>query len=215
MFASYLGYGLMAARAAILKEAGGNDHPCLATDVSYTYGGEAFSGHAGARAVASADSCTALAAQALHANKTCSPAPVSQCGFDGAWGGGGGDGASKFYVSSYFWDRALQFGAIPSGAIDADITPKAFGDAAKAACASAPGALASQFAHAPQDGVDASLFCMDLSYCHALLTQGFGLEDDTALTLVKQVRYRGEPVEAAWALGAAINSLGSAPAAAA
>lgn len=200
----------MAARAAILGEAGSGAHPCLATDVSYAYGGQSYSGHAGGRATASAHACTTLAAQALHANKSCAPAPVSQCGFDGAWGGGGGDGASKFYVSSYFWDRALQFGAIPVGAIDADVTPGAFGDAAAAACAAAPGALASRFAHAPQGGTDADLFCLDLSYCHALLTQGFGLEDDTPLTLVKQVRYKGgEPIEAAWPLGAAINSLGA------
>ena len=199
----------MAARAAVLKEAAGVAHPCLAEDVSYTYGGETFAGTASGRAVAAADACTALAVQALRANKTCAPAPLSECGFDGAWGGGGGDGASKFYVSSYFWDRASQFGAVPSGAIQVATTPQAFGDAAQAACSSARGALASQFEHAPKDGLDASLFCLDLSYCHALLTTGFGLEDSTALTLVKQVKYRGEPIEAAWPLGAAINSLGA------
>ena len=207
--ASYLGYGLMAARAAVLKEAAGGAHPCLAEDVAYTYGGETFAGTASGRALAAADECTALAVQALRANKTCAPAPVSECGFDGAWGGGGGDGASKFYVSSYFFDRALQFGAVPAGAIQVETTPQAFGDAAQAACAAAPGALATQFAHAPQEGVDASLFCLDLSYCHALLTRGFGLGEGTLVTLVKQVKYKGEAVEAAWPLGAAINSLGA------
>ena len=50
--------------------------------------------------------------------------------------------------------------------------------------------------------------CLDLAYCEprALLTTGFGLEDDTAVTLVS---YRGKPVEAAWPLGAAIDALGS------
>ncbi len=171
--------------------------------------GEALTGGGSARASASAAACGAVAITALHADKSCAPAPVSQCGFDGAWGGGGGDGASKFYVSSYFWDRASQAGAIPPGAIEAPLTPRTFADAADAACAAAPGALARAFPHAPDSSPDAQLFCMDLSYCHALLTTGFGLEDDTALTLVKQVRYKGEPVEAAWPLGAAINSLGS------
>ena len=56
---------------------------------------------------------------------------------------------------------------------------------------------------------DRDLFCLDLSYCHALLTTGFGLADDDAMTLVKQVTYQGKPVEAAWPLGAAIDALGA------
>jgi apyrase len=56
----------------------------------------------------------------------------------------------------------------------------------------------------------APYFCLDLSFCHTVLTQGFDLPDTGRLTLVKQVRYKGQTIEAAWPLGAAINGLSSA-----
>jgi apyrase len=56
---------------------------------------------------------------------------------------------------------------------------------------------------------DAQLFCLDVSYCHALLTAGCGLVTEEAeVTLVKQVEYKGAAIEAAWPLGAAVNALG-------
>jgi apyrase len=58
-------------------------------------------------------------------------------------------------------------------------------------------------AHAPY-------FCLDLSFCHTVLTQGFDLPEGSALNLVKQVKYNGAPIEAAWPLGAAIDELSSA-----
>ncbi len=201
----------MAARAAVLKEvAAPKPHPCLNSAVSYTYGGATISTK-GATEGGVAPACAAAAEAALHADKACAPAPASQCGFDGAWGGGGGDGTASYYVSSYFWDRAVQAGAVPENALVAPSTPRAFGDAADAACAAAPGALAEALPGAPTGVDDAALFCLDLSYCHTLLTRGFGLEDDAPLTLVKQVMYKGDAVEAAWPLGAAINALGATP----
>jgi apyrase len=40
-----------------------------------------------------------------------------------------------------------------------------------------------------------------------VLTQGFDLPEASPLTLVKQVKYNGQAIEAAWPLGAAIDSL--------
>jgi apyrase len=202
----------MAARAAVLKEvAAPLPHPCVTGSVSYGYAGATLAAD-GPTEGAAAPACAAAAAAALRIDATCAPAPPAQCGFAGAWGGGGGDGASAFYVSSYFWDRAAQAGAIPAGASAAPLTPHAFAAAADAACAAAPDTLQSILKDAPAAGSeDASLFCLDLSYCHALLTQGFGLADAAPLTLVKQVEYKGRLIEAAWPLGAAINALGAAP----
>ena len=45
--------------------------------------------------------------------------------------------------------------------------------------------------------------------------QGFDLAENDGITLVKQVKYRGQVIEAAWPLGAAIDDLSSAAAAAA
>ncbi len=40
--------------------------------------------------------------------------------------------------------------------------------------------------------------------CHA---QGFRLDASAKVTLVKQIQYDGQSIEAAWPLGAAINDL--------
>lgn len=34
------------------------------------------------------------------------------CSFNGSWDGGRGEGQKVFYISSYFWDRALDIGII-------------------------------------------------------------------------------------------------------
>ena len=207
---SYLGYGLMAARAAVLKQEGGSNvygHPCLADAVSYTYGGETVVASPASTA-STAAACRAVAAGSLRKEAACDPAPASQCGFAGAWGGGGGPGAASFVVSSYFWDRAAQAGLLEPGAITAKAAPSAFFAAAKRACAAPVGGLAAAFPAAPTGEPDAALFCLDVTYCHALLTHGFGLAEEAQVTLVKQVLYNGKPVEAAWPLGAAINSIG-------
>ena len=205
---SYLGYGLMAARAALLKlegEAASLGHPCLADEVSYTYAGATVK--AAAAASGSAAGCLSAAVGSLNADKSCAPAPAGECGFNGAWGGGGGAGAAEFYVSSYFWDRAQQAGLVPEGALQVKLTPGAYLEAAQTACAAPSGGIGEAFPGVPS-GADGQLFCLDVVYCHALLTSGFGLEEAQEVTLVKQVEYRGEGVEAAWPLGAAINSLG-------
>ena len=46
--------------------------------------------------------------------------------------------------------------------------------------------------------------CADVAYVYALLTRGFGVGEDETVTLVDKIAYRGEAVEAAWALGDAI-----------
>ena len=52
--------------------------------------------------------------------------------------------------------------------------------------------------------------CMDLSFCHTLLSQGFKVPDDAEITIVKRIKYKTNEVEAAWPLGAAINLLSNA-----
>jgi len=54
---------------------------------------------------------------------------------------------------------------------------------------------------------DAPYLCMDLTFAHALLSKGFERHAWEDFTLVKRIEYDGKPVEAAWALGAALNSM--------
>ncbi len=56
---------------------------------------------------------------------------------------------------------------------------------------------------------DAAFLCTDLTYIVALLEKGFKKNDWKSVRLVKQVEYRGQNVEVAWALGAALNALAS------
>lgn len=60
------------------------------------------------------------------------------------------------------------------------------------------------------DTADRPYLCMDLSFCHQLLNEGFKVPDNAEITVVKRIKYKGNEVEAAWPLGAAINLLSGA-----
>ena len=59
------------------------------------------------------------------------------------------------------------------------------------------------------DAKQAPFMCLDLSFCHNLITQGFKIAADSKITLVKRVQYKNEEIEATWPIGAAINMLNS------
>lgn len=82
-----------------------------------------------------------------------------------------------------------------------------FAKQAKAACSKDVTGVAMQFAALKGDSVAAQWMCLDLTFCHTLLTKGYKLAEDAAITLVKQVQYNGQNIEAAWPLGAALNDL--------
>lgn len=103
--------------------------------------------------------------------------------------------------------RAINAGIIPDeNAKEAEVAPQAFANAAKRACALNAAAVASTFLAA---GDEARFLCLDLSFQAALLIDGLKVPAAEPVTLVRQVQYRGEYYEAAWPLGAAINTLGS------
>eukprot|EP00879_Flechtneria_rotunda_P021719 GHRR01022903.1.p1 GENE.GHRR01022903.1~~GHRR01022903.1.p1 ORF type:complete len:473 (+),score=173.94 GHRR01022903.1:81-1499(+) len=209
---SYLGYGLMAARARVI-EAGKNDrnHPCFAkgSSLKYSYGGQEYSI---GEVVEPGDfkRCAAMALKALEHGKDCGQ-PKDACSFNGAWRGKPTGMARVYYVSSYFWDRALDSGIIAdSAAIEWKTSPGDFAKSAVAACGKDLSELTKAFAGLQP--ANAPYFCLDLSFCHTVLTQGFDLPETAPITLVKQVKYNGQNIEAAWPLGAAINDLSSASA---
>ena len=107
---SYLGYGLMAGRAGILAVGpkDGQAHPCLpaAYKGEYQYAGVTYPLVGGE--AESPDGCARVVKESLNVAAQCS-APQFQCTFNGAWGGG--RVPSVFYISSYFWDRAVDAGA--------------------------------------------------------------------------------------------------------
>ena len=205
---SYLGYGLMAARAAVLEiDPNGPDddsHPCIHEGYKgkYTYGSEEFvaQGHSDG---AQYDQCMATVLSALQKDESCG-APQPQCSFKGAWRGS--RIPDVFYVSSYFWDRAADAGLLDDEKdIEAVVSPNHFKSHAEDACDMDVHSVKKTYSRLQDE--HSPYFCLDLTYAHTLLTGGFNIPEDKEITLVKKVKYKGEYVEVAWALGAGINML--------
>lgn len=203
---SYLGYGLMAARAAVLEidPNGPEDdtHPCIHEGFKgkYIYGNNEYLAEGNEKG-AQYDQCMVTVLSALKQDEKCG-APQPQCSFTGAWNGP--RVPDIFYVSSYFWDRAADAGLLDDDkAIEAKIAPKHFRVHAEDACELDVESIRETYPRIQDDHTP--YFCLDLTYAHTLLTKGFKIPEEREVTLVKKVKYKGEEIEAAWPLGAAIN----------
>eukprot|EP00897_Mesotaenium_endlicherianum_P008406 jgi/Mesen1/7594/ME000395S06750 len=201
---SHLGFGLMAARAAVLRLAEKDGHSCLAKGVKdvYKYGSEEF--QALAKEVGGDySSCAKIAINAL---KLKAPCKLDKCSFGGIWSGGGGEGMAKLYVASYFFDRASQLGVIPDGnAAYVEVKPAKFSEVAVKVCSTPLDEVVRDYPLV--DKMDAAYACLDIAYQYNLLTSGFGIDPNATITLVKKIAYKGKEVEAAWPLGAAIDAM--------
>ena len=205
---SYLGYGLMAARAAVLEiDPNGPDddsHPCIHEGFKgkYKYGSEVYTAE-GKDTGAQYDQCMATVLSALKKEESCG-APQPQCSFRGAWRGP--RIPDVFYVSSYFWDRAADAGLLDDEKdTHAIVSPKHFKSLAEDVCDLDVHSVKKTYSRIQEE--HSPYFCLDLTYAHTLLTGGFNIPEEQEITLVKKVKYKGEYIEVAWALGAAINML--------
>lgn len=200
---SYLNYGLLAARAEVLKLVDESKTcPCLGKGFEgpYTYGGKQY------KATASLDGgdydkCKQLVVKALRVDEACES---MKCTFGGVWSGGGGPGLNSLFVASFFFDRALEAGIVKDAdAAEAEVRPSEFEAAAKKICTLSIAELGEVF---PNVAADTRKFlCMDLTYQYSLMVTGFQVDASTKMTLVKKVKYRGSYVETAWPLGSAIE----------
>ncbi|RYR54055.1 hypothetical protein Ahy_A06g029304 [Arachis hypogaea] len=203
---SYLHYGLLAARAEILKVSDDAENPCILAgfDGSYNYGGKSIRASSSPSG-ASLNECKGIALKALKVNEsTCTH---MKCTFGGIWNGGGGDGQKNLFVASFFFDRAAEAGIADSNSPVAIVRPADFEDAAKKACQTKLEDAKSSYPHT-EDG-NLPYICMDLVYQYTLLVDGFGIYPWQEITLVKKVKYNDALVEAAWPLGSAIEAVSS------
>ncbi|RZC55206.1 hypothetical protein C5167_014050 [Papaver somniferum] len=199
---SYLRYGLLAARAEILKAAEGSGNPCILTGSrgSYKYGGAEFDASSTSSG-SNMNKCRRAAYKALQVNEsTCTH---MKCTFGGIWNGGGGDGQKNLFVASFFFDRAAEAGFVNSNLPVAKVRPVDFEEAAKRACETKLEDAKTTYPRAEEGNLP--YICMDLVYQFTLLVDGFGLDPWQDITLVKQVKYGNSLVEAAWPLGSAIE----------
>ncbi|KAK9269628.1 hypothetical protein L1049_001405 [Liquidambar formosana] len=108
---SYLHYGLLAARAEILKVVKDSGNPCILAGYhgSFKYGGESYDASASPSGSSIKD-CRRVAFKALKVNE--SSCTHMKCTFGGVWNGGGGDGQKNLFIASFFFDRAAEAGFV-------------------------------------------------------------------------------------------------------
>ncbi|XP_025879956.1 probable apyrase 1 isoform X1 [Oryza sativa Japonica Group] len=200
---SYLRYGLLAARAEILKAGEGNDYRnCMLEGHhgQYRYGDDIFEA-SGLSSGASYSKCRAVAVRALKVDE---PACTHmKCTFGGVWNGGGGDGQKNLFVASFFFDRAAEAGFVNPKAPFAKVKPSDFEEAARRVCKLNVKDAQATYPDVSEENVP--YLCMDLVYQYTLLVDGFGVDPYQDITLVKKVPYSNSFVEAAWPLGSAIE----------
>ncbi|XAR69553.1 Apyrase [Bertholletia excelsa] len=199
---SYLNYGLLAARAQILKVM--NRHnPCILGGYHgyYNYSGASY--HVSASPMGSSmRKCRRLAIKVLNVDAPC---VYKKCTFGGIWNGG--EGQRTLYVASFFFDRAAQTGFINSNVSAVKVRPINFANEAKRACGTKLEDANSTYPLVNED--DLPYICMDLVYQYTLLVDGFGLDPRREITLVKKMKYQNSIVEAAWPLGSTIDLVSS------
>lgn len=202
---SYLGFGLMAGRAATLKQAAAGSCALKGAEATeFKYNGGASTLPAGA-STGAFDGCVDAVASAMRVGAPCEV--TTACSFDGAWGGGYGAGAKSMYLMSYLYERAEETKAFAFSGNDETVSGQV-----GAMVASGKSVCETSFADLPTafpKGRDHPFMCVDASYIYALLTKAIGLRDNDTVTFVKKIKYgpKGVEVEAAWALGDAIATL--------
>jgi apyrase len=217
---SFKGYGLIAVRAKLYrfgKRDEDGTHPCLPGSVQDTctkdcYGlepGETYEAKGSATLGTDFKRCLAAVIETFEEdNRTkCGRGP---CSFAGAWTT---PRKTPLYVMSYIVERGVQAGVAPHPKTPSTIvstTAGAFKTAASHACVTPQAKLASEFPLAVAAKVDVDYLCLELTYIYALLTTGYGVSDTETIHMLDKIRYKNQDVEASWALGDGIATLGAA-----
>eukprot|EP00899_Mesostigma_viride_P008765 jgi/Mesvir1/17890/Mv12961-RA.2 len=177
---SYLGYGLMAARAALLEGQAADESgsPCMPRGYngSYVYASKEIPAHPSRRG-SSFSGCSAVARAVVRAEAECLRKQVDElariCAFNGVWSPGGVTGTAEFYLASYFYERAQQTGVMQDPQLPLSAAKVAdYAEAGEAACGKGLDDINRSFPLL--DAKERPFLCLDLTYLHTLLSNGFG-----------------------------------------
>ncbi|KAL0352638.1 UNVERIFIED_CONTAM: putative apyrase 1 [Sesamum angustifolium] len=115
--------------------------------------------------------------------------------------------AGKTCILHHSSMTAAETGIIEPNAPGATVRPIQYLKAAKRACTANVDNINSTF---PLVGKrDVPFLCMDLVYEYMLLVDGFGVDPLQDITVLKEVKYKGSSLEAAWPLGCAVELVSS------
>ncbi len=211
---SWLGFGLVAFRMKALEKAAENAHPCVPQwtpeGTTYQYAGKTHPvvprigddlemhacielvKHAIVGDTTSAETCSATLSSYFSKNIRGSS---DICGLNDEYIGPVAQ-IPDWRLFSYIFDLAKEEGLVKPDQHEASLTPTDFFNSAKAHCTRNSSANTEWWK------------CVDLVYVGVLLTEGFGLSEQSQVKVTKKLIYRDRlELEAAWPLGAALEAL--------
>mmetsp|Transcript_47713 Transcript_47713/g.102245 ORF Transcript_47713/g.102245 Transcript_47713/m.102245 type:complete len:522 (+) Transcript_47713:39-1604(+) len=204
---TFLGYGIMSARARIMEEAElanlSFENPCLLQGelVRYDHSGHHYDG----QGTAEVAGCRQLIQRMLRSDSfsrawSRRPSGVSTTNV------GARPHLQPFAAGAFFFDALQSAGAAAAGETQMEVSPATYAALAAKACAedSITTALAAYPWLSP---VRVTWLCFDLTYLAELLTTGLGLSEGQQITAVKQISHRGRSFSATWALGVALDQI--------
>ncbi len=201
---SHLGFGLMAARAAVitfnvpsskLSESSELElvHSCFAPGVTvkYKYGDKSYTAtgnvnHSFTACVAITDGMINHPSSSFNSTKNRPAISSSQ----------------PVYALSYYRDRAVDLGMIDEETEHGVVTLHGFIEAANDVCGKNPIEIRAKYPRVSESL--APFFCLDLCYIVSLLDDGFKIHPKAPLNLARKIEFNGEKVETSWSLGASL-----------
>jgi len=210
---SYLGFGLMAARAKILGLSSFSERqPCLPTGARavWSYGGQTIEG----RGLSHPTVCASLVRRVLSIEASCGNLTLEtggRCSFAGAWGGPGVFHLSsqRLLLTAYFFDR-LRDGnhTLNSGAKQLHVTLQMFELAAEHACSLGNAGLSDVTAAHPDLTTESAMWlCFDLTYMAVMVKDGLGVEPERPIMVANEISSGSFDFMVSWALGVSIEGL--------
>jgi apyrase len=215
---SFLGYGLLAARLAILQSHPDAAAACMPNGFSddYKYGDSTVS--AKGTGDATFNKCRSFVKKALQSDQACDSniVPDDECTIAGQWNGGLANILHKnpdfkLHLMSFFYERTKSVGA---GSVGKQFDEGEDESSLAKLSTHAGFVCAKTLEKLNMDKVihmdfpeDLPYLCMDTVYMFSFLVDGIGVDEDQEFIMEKKIQSGGKDFEAAWSLGMGMEIL--------